>query len=332
MFSFIDTVCKKFWLSKSTPANNSDTPFPSDELDIPFSSRLKEIEYELLLVPEFFNCPITLSIMENPYIVNHHDSHVFDKEVLDKWLLQVPDEDPLRAKIGIIKENQVEKPDIKPHIKRKNQIEEFVSSLEQIHALNKKLNNLEKTTVDILEDAFLQLDIEHQHREQLLKEQREQQENQKKDILQIKLSLYLELDTFIKNTTKVIREEIKQEKEKHEEIERITGEKQDQLQLLEKELKPVFPHLFSHQVNNQNGNNVQLYFPSNSLFLRQLLPYEKKQPLWQSTFFYSPINAFNAPAMTFFAYLYILALNHRPELNHLLNKNQVSINQLSLLE
>jgi len=308
-----NAIIRYFWPTDADEKKESVKP------DATFLERLEKIQHDLLLVPELFNCPINLSIMEHPFIVNSHRSHVFEAAALNQWLATNPTTDPLRTKINLIKVKGVFKEDIKPDITRKNQIEKFVSSLEQIHVLNKMLHNLEQTTVDILDNAFQELDIAPEHREQLLHAQREEQAKQRKEVLHIKLKLYLELDIFINDTTLIIESEDKREEEKLAEINRITGDKQDILKQLREELEPVFPDIFSNQPQ-YHSNDLQLY-PS-TLSLNQLMLCGRQRSSWQNTLFYSPVSTFSAPSMMVFAYLYALALKSAPRLIETLNTNQ----------
>src|SRR5262245_15716416 len=109
-------VSQFFWQWNNKTTNDSTK---STENNPTFTSRLEKIGYNLFDVPECFNCAVTLTIMDNPQIVNNHPSHVFDECVLNKWLNENPNEDPWRSKINVIDG----KKDIKEHTILKNQIE-----------------------------------------------------------------------------------------------------------------------------------------------------------------------------------------------------------------
>lgn len=172
--------------------------------------------------------------MENPWIVNDHESHTFDKDNLDEALRHKPGVDPFRAIIT----------SSRPHIERKQQIEEFVSCLVRIHSLETWLEEYNKSPINDLKAVTMGTDVSEEQLETLLTEQKEEQH---KSITHTKISLAIELQLFISLTESVISVEDKQKEEKLKELEEVNGSKLTLLNILRKELEPLHPDIFPKQ-------------------------------------------------------------------------------------
>src|SRR5579885_470375 len=220
----------------------------SDTVKESFLARLEKIKYTGK-IPDYFICPVSLEIMEDPWIVNKHESHVFDKVCLDKHLQIKASVDPFNTTI-VTKE---------AHTHLKHQIEEFVSCLERIHTLEQKLeiythenadegNTTESTlTVKHLKELLSDTEgrsLTENHLVQLLKEQNDEQN---RNIIQTKLMLAIELQVFISLTESVISVEDKKKEEKLVELQEVNGSKLVLLNILRNELASHYPDIFPKQ-------------------------------------------------------------------------------------
>lgn len=174
-----------------------------------FSSRLEKIGYDSQLVPHYLCCPILLTIMNEPYLVN---KVTLEKKTTLQWFngKPRPQNDPFGSAYEIIDDQPVMLFDIDRHVK----IEIFVSSLEKIHKLEEKL-------------VSSNIDAD----EKLTQE--------------VSFDLALELGLFIQFIKEVVHaDKDRQENEKLEEIEAITEHKISKLRELQKKFSPTHTELY----------------------------------------------------------------------------------------
>lgn len=277
-----------------------------------FSLRLKNIKYNDELIPHYLCCPISLTIMDKPYIVN---KVTLDEKSTLECFKHNPKQDPFKNEYTIVDG----KPVMLFDAERNEKIEKFVASLEKIHILEQRLDALLKTNIDDLNLAEQDMDILEDQLEQLLQAQRDDLKNL---ILKTKLDLALELDSFIKFIEEMVHaDKDREENEKLKEIEIITGDKANTFKMFRKELIPFYPDCFprkpfdfenhslsiqnvdvseensDHQSENDNYEyNMQVFLA----FQQQIMLSKKAVYNQVNTFFYAQTQAaLHASALLF---------------------------------
>src|SRR5690606_12480984 len=117
---------------------------------------------------------------------------------------------------------------------RKQEIEEFVSSLERIDCLQKKLRDTVEISIECLQTAAEGTDVS---REELMSMLADQQREQKRMTTQLKISLIEALQCFITLTEAVIMKEDTMLEEKTAEIKKINEDKMELLDMLRHDLE-----------------------------------------------------------------------------------------------
>lgn len=236
--------------------NNHAAASSSQATTKSFNERLQALQYPDSHIPQHFLCPVTLEIMEEPVMANDLQPHTFDKSSMVEWLgygdsLDILNPDQLsRVLTARLKTDPIIDPMRTPITKlclnavRKQEIEEFVSSLERIDRLHKQLLNNMDVSIEGLEVAAEGTDVSREALESILAEQ---QREQKRVIQQVKVSLIEALQCFITLTEAVIMKEECMESEKLAEIKKINADKIALLQMLCDDIKQTNPEVLGER-------------------------------------------------------------------------------------
>lgn len=211
-----------------------------------FSERLTRIQYDEDKIPDYFVCPISYAIMDEPVMVNGLQSHTFDRKHLMSAMVEkrrsaaqynitTPIADPYNTPINIIKDkNNICVYDIKDNLDRSQQIESFVSCLEKINHYQNCIEKLGHSHVKkSSEKTALSLELSLEETNAFINTQLSSAID---SVKKIKANLLQELQTFVILTELVIKAEDKQKEQEQQELLKINGDKLELIRQLHKEL------------------------------------------------------------------------------------------------